>query len=93
MKTTLKVLATIAKIATIVMAIVGVLLTITAVITTKTCFDHVDDILDEDIDKDAIEIASEAYGKAVIDERVMDNPIVKLTSKMISPLVDLFVKF
>ena len=93
MKTALKVLSVIVKAITIIFAVIGVMLSIVTVITTKTFIDHVDDIIDEDEGKDAIEIASEAYGKVVIDERVRGNAIVKIASKVLDPFVWLFVKF
>lgn len=97
MKTTMKIMSIILKSITVIMAIIGVVLTAVTVITTKTFFSHVDDIIDEDLmdedEKDAIEIVSEAYGKAVVDDRVMNNPIIKIASKVFAPVVHLFWKF
>ena len=93
MKTALKVLSIVAKVLVAIMAVIGVLMFIVMIISTKVFVGHVNDVLDEDIDKDALDIASEASARSFADARLMENPIIRFASKVIAPIVHLFWKF
>ena len=93
---TLKVLATIvAKVLVAIFAAIGMLMFIVTIISTKVFVGHVNDVLDEDggIEKDGIEIASEASARSFADANLMENPIILVASKVIAPIVHLFWKF
>lgn len=82
MKSTLKVLATIIKIATIVMAVVGAIMTIAMVILAKPSVYHVYDVveecdnLDPDNETQDIELMSEAFGRTMADPRVKGSKFI-----------------
>lgn len=93
MKTLFNIIATIAKVIVAIMAVIGVLMFIVMIISTKVFVGHVNDVLDEDIDKDALDIASEASARSFADANLMENPVVLFASKVIAPIVHLFWKF
>ena len=93
MKTALKILSIVAKVLVTIFAAIGVLMFIVMIISTKVFVGHVNDVLDEDIDKDALEIASEASARSFADANLMENPVVLFASKVIAPIVHLFWKF
>ena len=82
MKTVLKVLAIIMKIATIIFAIIGVIYTAVLIIIAKPAVNHVYDVIDEydgnldpDEDQDR-NLTSEAFSRTMADPRVKDNRFI-----------------
>lgn len=82
MKTLFNVLSIIVKIATIIMAIVGTIMTITMIVLAKPTVNHVYDVVEEceDLDPDSedqdVALMSEAYRRTLSDPRVKCNKFV-----------------
>ena len=81
MKTMLKVLSISIKIATIIMAIIGVIMAITVRTVSKVYNDHIYDVVDEadinpDIDEDRAALINEAFIRTMDDPRIRQNKII-----------------
>ena len=77
----MKVLSISIKIATIIMAVIGVIMAITVRTVSKVYNDHIYEVVDEadinpDIDEDRAALMNEAFVRAMNDPRIRKNKIV-----------------
>ena len=85
MKTMLKVLSISIKIATIIMAVIGVIMAITVRTVSKVYNDHIYDVVDEadinpDIDEDRAALMNEAFIRTMDDPRIRQNKIINVVA-------------